>query len=322
MDFRQVGLPCGVEINSKPTRRSIMATRWVGSVVLAAGVAACSGNPDGASEAEIGSVMAPLDTEFSIGPAGHSLSYFQCATEGQNCVLDDTFSRYVAYGANGNFVYANKSGVFACNNATFGTDPAPNIAKACYFSVYGEPLPESDQVVTAPPGSIAYGADGAFNFITLAGTPGEFSPFSCNNATFGDPAPGKPKACYFVPYIKQVDEGGSFVNNSFTPLIYGANGKFVYVASSGTVSCSNATFGDPIPGVPKACYVASNLHYLADEGQPLNANVAGTVVYSSSKNGNFTRASISGGGICNNATFGDPDFGVAKRCYQFIRPPR
>jgi hypothetical protein len=40
----------------------------------------------------------------------------------------------VAYGADGDFVYRTFSGGVACTNAAFGTDPVPNVVKACYLT--------------------------------------------------------------------------------------------------------------------------------------------------------------------------------------------
>jgi serine protease len=34
---------------------------------------------------------------------------------------------------------------------------------------------------------------------------------------------------------------------------YGANGTFVQQTATNSISCTNATFGDPIPGVVKHC---------------------------------------------------------------------
>jgi len=36
---------------------------------------------------------------------------------------------------------------------------------------------------------------------------------------------------------------------------YGADGKFSYISATNGIDCNNATFGDPIPGVVKACFI-------------------------------------------------------------------
>ena len=64
------------------------------------------------------------------------------------------------------------------------------------------------------------------------------------------------------PLVAQVDcdwekvsrESGTFSVIGSKNIRYGANGKFVYKRLSGKQSCTNAVFGDPIPGVVKNCY--------------------------------------------------------------------
>lgn len=39
---------------------------------------------------------------------------------------------------------------------------------------------------------------------------------------------------------------------------YGAQNSFSYLPAAGSISCSTTTFGDPLPGVAKACYTKNN----------------------------------------------------------------
>jgi hypothetical protein len=81
---------------------------------------------------------------------------------------------------------------------------------------------------------------------------------SCSNATFGDPAPGVAKSCYYVAAKKCADERGTctVAAGATATVLYGGNGRFhLRSGASGAVACSNATFGDPIPGVRKACWL-------------------------------------------------------------------
>ena len=55
-------------------------------------------------------------------------------------------------------------------------------------------------------------------------------------------------------WIKVADENQSFTLGSATVVQYGANDTYANKSLSGTVACSNATFGDPTPYVAKACY--------------------------------------------------------------------
>ncbi|MDX2189392.1 MAG: Ig-like domain-containing protein, partial [Bacteroidota bacterium] len=53
-------------------------------------------------------------------------------------------------------------------------------------------------------------------------------------------------------------EGQSCVLTGTMDVAYGANGAFNYLTNrTGTINCNNATFGDPIVGVGKSCYVKS-----------------------------------------------------------------
>lgn len=99
---------------------------------------------------------------------------------------------------------------------------------------------------------------------------------------------------------------------------YGANGKYVYRPVTGQVSCNNATFGDPIYGVAKTCaFDASSptvqtwSHCAPENG---NCTVAGTRQMRYGASGRYVYRTVSGSVRCNNATFGDPIYGVVKFC--------
>jgi hypothetical protein len=255
-------------------------------------------------------VVESVVAAVQIGQTGHNLDYFPCATEGQTCVLGS--GRYVAFGANGRFVFKNLQGSSACVISTFGVDPAPGVAKSCLFANYRQVLSENQQATIAPAENVAYGANGTFNFRTVSGT------FRCDNATFGDPIPGQVKSCYLpLPdYSPAVNEGSPLAGLNMTAMAYGANGKFVFKILSGTITCTVATFGsDPAPGVGKTCY-ALVAPRIADEGGVYATSGPAIVLYGSGLNGNFI-ASSQLNAACSNATFGgDPDFGFGKHCYR------
>ena len=103
----------------------------------------------------------------------------------------------------------------------------------------------------------------------------------CSNRVFGDPAPGREKACYFVArgrgdygddnnygdddYGGRPDRGGwvacaregDFCDFRGRAVVrYGARGRYVQDVFRNGVDCSNDAFGDdPAPGAHKACYV-------------------------------------------------------------------
>ncbi|PHP65458.1 hypothetical protein CSC94_19065 [Zhengella mangrovi] len=84
----------------------------------------------------------------------------------------------------------------------------------------------------------------------------------CSNNTFGDPLYGVRKACFkwvnersnrWVHCAKENDvcrfRGGS------RQVRYGARGEYAYVTARSPVACNNQTFGDPLYGVVKDCWV-------------------------------------------------------------------
>ena len=235
--------------------------------------------------------------------------YVQCAAEGQTCSFSGT--RMVAFGANNKFFYRRLTGGTACTNAVFG-DPIPGVVKACYYGadVYAFCANENGSCAFTGTRSVAYGANGKFNYGTF--TNGAV----CNNATFGDPIPGVAKACYSGPtaYTYCSAESQNCALPGTSNVAYGANGRFSYRTLSGTFSCSNATFGDPAPGLAKACYVGpAGYSYCSAEWGTCSVSGTHTVAYGG--NGTFVYKSVSSNVACNNGTFGDPAPGVTKACY-------
>ena len=114
-------------------------------------------------------------------------------------------------------------------------------------------------------------------------------------------------------------ENGSYTFSQTVDVAYGANGTFVYKTGvSGTIAFNNATFGDPIVGVAKAGYykvsgIAGPAGYTwcASENGSYTFNQTVDVAYGA--NGAFVyKSGVSGTITFNNATFGDPAYGVAK----------
>jgi len=90
----------------------------------------------------------------------------------------------------------------------------------------------------------------------------------CNNNNFGDPLPGVHKACYVsnpssgcdatsLPsgYVKCADENGYCSFSGTQQVYYGADSCYKVKTFTDGVACNNNNFGDPLPGVGKACYV-------------------------------------------------------------------
>ncbi len=129
-------------------------------------------------------------------------------------------------------------------------------------------------------------------------------------------------------------------------VVYGAGDTWTVARSyTGGVACNNATFGDPLYGVVKACYVSAasspplplpppppppprpppppqpseeqppaGYTRCAAESQRCSFSGAANVVYGARDTWTPPR-SFDGGADCGNAVFGDPLYGVVKACY-------
>jgi len=106
---------------------------------------------------------------------------------------------------------------------------------------------------------------------------------------------------------------------------FGAQGKFNYATATTATACSNTVFGDPAPGIHKACYVeaappTSNVWQpCADETGTCSFAGAATVAFGAA--GQFHYATVSNGTACTNAVFGDPAPGTHKTCFFEAAPP-
>ena len=100
----------------------------------------------------------------------------------------------------------------------------------------------------------------------------------CSNEVFGDPAPGRPKACYYEKestsyrpdddrrprtgrfdghhggWVRCAGEGGYCNFNGFREVRYGEGDRWSFKSTRNGIGCSNSVFGDPAPGATKACY--------------------------------------------------------------------
>jgi len=164
---------------------------------------------------------------------------------------------------------------------------------------------------------VAFGANGSYAFKSVTGSVG------CDVATFGfDPAPGQAKNCYFANYGFTAGENTNGRAPIGAEVAYGANGVFNFRKfTTTTFACSNVSFGDPVPGVVKSCYIAaSGYNRVAGQNATFSAGSGASVAYGA--NGNFFFKILSGSASCTNATFGgDPAVGVSKDCYSLVLNP-
>jgi hypothetical protein len=114
------------------------------------------------------------------------------------------------------------------------------------------------------------------------------------------------------------------------PTISLCNTTFAYGTFTGGVQCSNAVFGDPVPGIVKACDFEAaapvpppsptpsptptpeNWTRCADEGG--FCAFAGTKRVRYGANGTYAYGTFTGGVQCSNEVFGDPIYGIYKAC--------
>ncbi|MEU9446221.1 alpha-L-rhamnosidase [Streptomyces sp. NPDC048304] len=250
--------------------------------------------------------------------------FTRCAGEGGTCSFSGT--RSVAYGA-GTYTYKTVTDSTACTNASFGGDPASNLVKSCYVADAGGPpgytVCTAEGGTCAVPGynrDVAYGANGNFAHQVTNGS------VACANAHFGDPIEGVAKSCYLPPagapsggWTKCADENGTCSAAAGQPVMYGAFGAFTTRTATGDTPCTDATFGDPIPGESKACYTATGgpagyVTTCSDEAGTCAFSGQQTVAYGA--RGSFVYKSFTGGTVCTTEAFGtDPLPGVRKSCY-------
>jgi hypothetical protein len=117
---------------------------------------------------------------------------------------------------------------------------------------------EHGMCTVGAPGMIAYGVSGGYVYQSVAA-----GPVPCTTSTFGgDPDYGSLKSCLVAPqggpsgYTFCANENGTCVVSGTRTVGYGSNGSFSYLQATGSVSCSNAVFGDALYSVQKSCYVS------------------------------------------------------------------
>lgn len=186
-----------------------------------------------------------------------------CANEDGRCRFSGT--QFVYYGAGDSYAVRSFTHGTDCTNAVFG-DPAPGVRKACYVAGVASPARrsafcanEDQRCRFSGTQYVYYGAGDRFVARSLS------NGVNCSNAVFGDPAPGVRKACYLAEAIGSAvsapggrscaDEGGYCRFNGARYVYYGAGDHYVARRLTNGTECTNTVFGDPTPGVRKACYL-------------------------------------------------------------------
>ena len=173
---------------------------------------------------------------------------------------------------------------------------------------------------------VAFGA-GSYLYRTLSGGT------ACTASAFGgDPAAGLVKSCYLAPsggpsgYTACAAENGTCSFSGTEMVAYGSTGAFNYQLASSSIGCSNANFGDPVPGVVKSCYLppagGPTGSWTKCAGENGSCGVTGTQLVAFGADGSFTYKTSNGPLACTNTVFGtDPIPNIAKSCYQHGAAP-
>jgi hypothetical protein len=158
---------------------------------------------------------------------------------------------------------------------------------------------------------------GAYESTSAAVVAGSAAPITAPAA----PTPTPPPAPAPVPvpgWTQCAQENATCSVTSPRTVRYGADSKYYSKWVTSQVACNNATFGDPIYGVVKACSfdatatAAQTWTTCAQENG--TCTVSGTRQVRYGIDGKYFYKTITGSVRCDNATFGDPYYGKVKSC--------
>lgn len=209
-----------------------------------------------------------------------AVTWTVCANENATCNFSGT--REVRFGANGAYSSKVVTGTTPCTTGVFG-DPINYVVKTCSYSSVQVPaaptgVPASTWIACASEGGVCnftgvhqvrFGANGTYVTRVANG------PINCTNAVFGDPIQFTFKGCaYFsdtttaavtppLPvstaptWTPCANESETCSFSGTRDVRYGANNTYSTKTFTGSTSCTNTVFGDPIYGVVKICYYSS-----------------------------------------------------------------
>lgn len=309
--------------------------------IVALMLAACGGTEnafvadDGSSsEGDLGKSVAAAT--YTIGKSNVK-DWYLCGQEGSSTCRAGDGGRYMAFGANGQFVFNDlPAGPVLCAKESFGLqDPAPGVVKSCFMSGLSRyALPGQTRSPQAAFGShglvlTAMGGGNHAGYFVFDDYPSDATlPLSCPSNTQGYPiAQTEMTGCYqeLVGYTYGAKEGESFKVGNNAPVAMGQYGTFSYTKKSGTITCDwSKLFGqDPVPGKVKYCFflTASSSAVPVPEGGWVGSSYG--VAFTSGYFSNVITLPLSSyrSLYCSNSTFGgDPEPGQAKSCYPIPSP--
>ncbi|HET9976044.1 MAG TPA: hypothetical protein VFQ20_01295 [Burkholderiaceae bacterium] len=285
-------------------------------------------------------------------PAQAQNDWVVCGNEGQTCTFNGEV--LVRFGTtDGRYAFRVAQGQQPCTVDAFGTDPAPGVRKRCEVSTswrkdaryrgwrdadggrgfnpqgldaQGQSrwrycASEGGDCVVKANSRVRFGANGRYNTLTVADR------VVCNVSTFRDPAPGQPKVCEVEEtgpaWVLCANEGATCrLPDAPTTVRYGANGRYVERQAASSIACTNAQFGDPVPGTAKQCEYRSGdvvaaaalpWEFCAHEGDQCSFRGPAMLRYGVA--GRFAYREASDGLRCSNDDFGgDPAQGSRKQC--------
>lgn len=131
--------------------------------------------------------------------------------------------------------------------------------------------------------------------------------------------PGSASTLVPTGFTVCAQENGTCSFTGTESVAFGADGIYTYRTVTGGTACTAAALGDPDYGIAKSCYIGavitgpSGSTLCAPENDLCSFTGSRTVAFGAGTS--FADKTISGGTPCDNAVFGDPDYGVVKACY-------
>ena len=192
----------------------------------------------------------------------------QCALLNGSCSV--SLPSVVALGANGYFNYGTFQNATTCSYSVFG-NPNASGQIACYAEptptassdVWTECATENGTCSYSGVMTIAFGANGDYNYATLGG-----GGTACTDTVFGDPDYNTAKACYLMAPPPQFTHWDLCATNGATckfsgtqEVAYGAGGRYKYGSHTTSTPCTEAVLGNPEASGTTYCYVQDYYQY-------------------------------------------------------------
>jgi hypothetical protein len=237
-----------------------------------------------------------------------------CSEENKTCSF--TGKKLVRYGNSGVFEYKEVENSVSCSNSVFG-DPIKSVKKFCHIKnipyTWVFCANESSKCTFSGVTVVKYGTETYFNYKYAS------TSIDCNNATFGDPINGKKKYCYYMAEDDYSDCASENQTCSFkgTNIVrFGSGASWAYKEIVDSTPCTTSIFGSVSTSTTSRICQTKNSPYFWVECAKENetCSFTGDSVVRFGQNGIYYYKYATNEISCNNATFGDPLYGVSKIC--------